>query len=49
VEGGADYTDNPRRFALFTRAALEAISTVVEGPVLLHAHDWHSALALVYM
>lgn len=49
VEGGADYPDNPRRFALFTRAALEAIPLVVKGPVLLHAHDWHSSLALVYM
>ena len=49
VEGGADYPDNPRRFALFTRAALEAISMLVKGPVLVHAHDWHSALALVYM
>ncbi len=49
VEGGADYPDNTRRFALFTRAALELISMVVKGPVLLHAHDWHSALALVYM
>ena len=49
VERGADYSDNTRRFALFTRAALEVISMVVKGPVLLHAHDWHSALALVYM
>lgn len=49
VEKGADYPDNPRRFALFTRAALEAIPLVVKGPVLVHAHDWHSALALVYM
>ena len=49
VEGGADYPDNPRRFALFARAALEAISIVVKGPVLLHAHDWHASLALVYM
>ena len=49
VERGADYPDNPRRFALFTRAALEVIPMVVKGPVLVHAHDWHSALALVYM
>ncbi len=49
VEGGADYPDNPRRFALFARAALEAISAVVKGPLLVHAHDWHSSLALVYM
>ena len=49
VEGGGDYPDNPRRFALFTRAALEAISMLVKGPALVHAHDWHAALALVYM
>ncbi len=49
VERGADYLDNTRRFALFTRAALELISMVVKGPVVIHAHDWHSALALVYM
>ena len=49
VEGGSDYADNPRRFALFTRAALELIPMVVKGPMLLHAHDWHSSLALVYM
>ncbi|MEO8193270.1 MAG: glycogen/starch synthase [Gemmatimonadales bacterium] len=49
VEGGADYPDNPRRFALFARAALEAISTFVKGPAVVHAHDWHAALALVYM
>ena len=49
VEGGGDYPDNPRRFALFARAALEAISAVVKGQLLVHAHDWHSSLALVYM
>ena len=49
VEGGRDYSDNPRRFALFTRAALEAIKMIVKGPVLVHAHDWHASLALVYM
>ena len=32
VEGGGDYPDNPRRFALFARAALEAIKMLVEGP-----------------
>lgn len=49
VEAGRDYADNPRRFALFARAAIEAISAVVNGPVLVHAHDWHASLALVYM
>jgi starch synthase len=49
VEGGADYPDNPRRFALFARAAIEAMSSIVKGPVLVHVHDWHASLALVYM
>ena len=49
VEGGADYPDNPRRFALFARAAIEAISLLTKGPLLVHAHDWHASLALVYM
>ena len=49
VEGGRDYPDNPRRFALFARAALEAISMLVPGPALVHSHDWHASLALVYM
>jgi len=47
-EGGRDYPDNARRFALFARAALDGIARLVAGPVVLHAHDWHAALALVY-
>ena len=47
-ENGADYPDNDRRFALFARAALEGIVRFVPGPVLVHAHDWHTALAPVY-
>jgi starch synthase len=48
-EHGRDYADNARRFALFCRAALEGIGRLVPGPVLVHAHDWHTALALVYL
>jgi starch synthase len=44
-----DYPDNHLRFALFARAALHGISHFVHGPLLLHAHDWHAALALVYL
>lgn len=44
-----DYPDNHLRFACFALAALEALPRVVEGPVLLHAHDWHAALAPVYL
>ena len=44
-----DYPDNHLRYALFTLAALEALPSLVEGPLLLHVHDWHAALALVYL
>lgn len=48
-ESGRDYTDNARRFALFSRAVLDAIPRLIAGPVLVHAHDWHASLALLYL
>ena len=48
-EGGADYPDNARRFALFGHAALRLLPDIADGPVVLHAHDWHAALSLVYL
>jgi starch synthase len=49
-EGGGDYGDNPFRFALFARAVLEALPTIApSGHVVLHPHDWHTALAPVYL
>jgi starch synthase len=48
-EAGADYPDNARRFAFFALAALTVLPRLVPGPVLLHAHDWHTALAPVYL
>jgi starch synthase len=48
-EGGHDYPDNARRFAFFTLAAMTALPRLVQGPVLVHAHDWHTALAPVYL
>ncbi|MCU0617496.1 MAG: glycogen synthase [Gemmatimonadaceae bacterium] len=48
-EGGRDYEDNARRFAIFSRAVLDGITRLIAGPVLVHAHDWHTALALMYM
>lgn len=48
-EGGRDYADNARRFALYSRAVLDAIPRLIAGPVLVHAHDWHTSLALLYM
>lgn len=48
-ESGSDYGDNPRRFAFFCRAALELLPRVARSPAILHAHDWHTALAPVYL
>jgi starch synthase len=48
-EDGADYPDNGQRFAFFCRAALELLPGVLPGPVVVHAHDWHAALAPVYL
>ena len=44
-----DYADNHARFSFFCRAVLEYMPKVVEGPALLHPHDWHTALTSVYL
>jgi starch synthase len=48
-EQGGDYADNARRFAFFCRAVLDGIARLIPGPVLIHAHDWHAAPALMYL
>ena len=48
-DSGQEYPDNHLRFAFFSLAALHGIRRFVRGPVLLHAHDWHAALAPIYM
>jgi starch synthase len=49
-ENGYDYPDNPRRYAFFSLATVIALRTIApNAPVVLHAHDWHTALASVYL
>jgi starch synthase len=48
-ENAIDYPDNARRFAFFALAAVTALPRLVPGPIVLHVHDWHTALALVYL
>ena len=48
-ELSGDYPDSARRFAFFVLAALEALPRFVSGPTILHAHDWHTALAPLYL
>jgi starch synthase len=46
---GSDYADNARRFALFVRAALAVLPTIAPTAEIVHAHDWHAALAPAYL
>jgi starch synthase len=48
-QDGADYADNPERFAFFNLAALEVLDELLNVPVVVHAHDWHTALAPLYL
>src|SRR5947208_8079129 len=48
-EEGSDYPENARRFALFARAALAVLPRITPSARILHAHDWHAALAPVYL
>jgi starch synthase len=45
-EHGADYPDNPHRYVVFGRAAALAAARFIR-PDVLHAHDWHSAVAAI--
>jgi len=48
-DSGADYPDNARRFAFFCLAALTALPEIAPQTQVLHAHDWHTALAPVFL
>ena len=52
-ESGADYPDNLERFGFFCRAVLELLPALRKvsawTPDLLHAHDWQTALSVVYL
>jgi len=43
-----DYPDNAERFALYSRAVIEA-SKVLGVPDIFHCHDWQSALIPVFL
>jgi starch synthase len=44
-----DYPDNCARFAFFSRAVLEAARLLEARPQVLHANEWHTGLAAVYL
>ena len=47
--GSQDYADNPRRFGVLVRAALEWAATSANPPDVIHAHDWQAGLSPVYL
>jgi starch synthase len=44
-----DYQDNPRRFGLLSRAALQFCHDIGFAPDIVHVHDWQTALAAAYL
>ncbi len=44
-----DYLDNPRRFALLARSALQLCRDISFRADIVHAHDWQAALAPAYL
>jgi starch synthase len=44
-----DYADNPHRFAVLARAALEWAARQAVRPTVVHAHDWQTGLVPVYL
>jgi starch synthase len=44
-----DHADNPRRFGFLARAALQLCRDLPFRPDVVHAHDWHAALACAYL
>jgi starch synthase len=48
-DSSGSYGDSARRYAFFCAAAMLVLPRIVPGPVMLHAHDWHTGLALAYL
>ena len=44
-----DYLDNPRRFALLSRAGLQLCKDIGFLPDIVHVHDWQTALVSAYL
>jgi starch synthase len=48
-ERGADYADNPIRYAFLSAVALRWALSQPAPPQIVHAHDWQAGLALAYL
>ncbi len=43
------YYDDGERFAFFSKAVLETMANLDYYPEILHAHDWQTALSIIYL
>jgi len=48
-EGNRGYADNGKRFAFFSKAALELTQRIDFRPDIIHANDWQTALVCYYL
>lgn len=48
-DAGGSYGDSARRYAFFCAAAMYVLPRIATTPAILHAHDWHTGLALAYL
>jgi len=44
-----EYSDDNERFAFFSKACIDTIKITGFKPDILHANDWHTGLAIVYL
>ena len=47
--GGRDHPDNAERFGVLVRTALDLASAGADAPAVIHAHEWQTGLAPVYL
>ena len=47
--GGHDHPDNAERFGVLVRTALDLAAEGADAPAVIHAHDWQTGLAPVYL
>ena len=48
-DANGNYADSARRYAFFCAAAMQVLPRITAAPAILHAHDWHTSLALTYL
>ena len=48
-DASGPYTDSARRYAFLCAATVKILPRITSAPAILHAHDWHTGLALAYL